>query len=147
MHKLTNVDLAGETADCAVCGPAVPIRVDRIRNKRVCKARLRARKADKQRRSRQENPWKYALTTRTDRVPIEATVEEVEEAARRQKSKCAICKEELKLYLDHCHETGRFRGLLCNQCNLGLGQFKDDPERLQAAIDYLAAAASATNKM
>ena len=41
--------------------------------------------------------------------------------------------------LDHCHETNTFRGFLCNNCNHGLGKFKDDPAILQNAIDYLLA--------
>jgi ribosomal protein L37AE/L43A len=39
--------------------------------------------------------------------------------------------------LDHDHDTGEFRAWLCNKCNLGLGNFNDDPARLQKCIDYL----------
>lgn len=70
-------------------------------------------------------------------TPIDATIDEVQAVAEMQGWRCAICNEKLKLHVDHDHVTGRFRGLLCNQCNLGLGQFKDDPVRLQAAINYL----------
>lgn len=42
------------------------------------------------------------------------------------------------LNMDHCHKTHVFRGLLCHNCNSGLGHFKDNPTILQAAIDYLA---------
>jgi hypothetical protein len=51
---------------------------------------------------------------------------------------CAICKDPLSpAYVDHCHTTGRVRGLLCNHCNKGLGFFRDHPSLLTAAADYL----------
>jgi hypothetical protein len=52
---------------------------------------------------------------------------------------CAICKskEARALAIDHCHETGKVRGLLCTNCNNGLGRFKDNPEYLRRAIKYV----------
>ena len=57
-----------------------------------------------------------------------------------QKNMCAICgrKDESKvLCVDHDHKTGTIRGLLCNGCNVGLGNLKDDIQILQSAIAYL----------
>lgn len=50
---------------------------------------------------------------------------------------CMICGERAKLVVDHDETHRRIRGLLCHHCNLGLGHFRDDPELLAAAADYL----------
>lgn len=53
---------------------------------------------------------------------------------------CDICKKEQigrSLSVDHCHITGNNRGLLCNSCNNGIGRFKDDPDLLIEAANYL----------
>ena len=42
-----------------------------------------------------------------------------------------------KLVVDHCHSTGKVRGLLCHNCNAGLGHFKDSQVRLTSAIEYI----------
>jgi len=47
-----------------------------------------------------------------------------------------------QLHIDHCHETGRVRGVLCHGCNIALGYFRSDPNLLRAAIAYLEAAAA-----
>ena len=58
----------------------------------------------------------------------------------RQKNVCGICKTPGKpLCVDHCHATGKVRGLLCRDCNLGLGNYKDNPVFTRAATAYLEA--------
>lgn len=59
-----------------------------------------------------------------------------------QEDVCAICGGPPsgrweRLDIDHDHATGAFRGLLCHECNKGLGCFRDSPERLEAAAEYL----------
>jgi hypothetical protein len=60
-----------------------------------------------------------------------------------QNHKCAICAcdetEAFKslLFVDHCHTTKKIRGLLCHHCNTALGKFRDSPEILTKAIQYL----------
>jgi hypothetical protein len=54
---------------------------------------------------------------------------------------CLVCGtlSVKKLHVDHCHDTNKIRGLLCGDCNIGLGHFKESPERLKKAIAYLLA--------
>ncbi len=75
------------------------------------------------------------------------TEQEYEDLKQQQGYKCAICKTEgflignnshtEKLVVDHCHTTGKVRGLLCHNCNRGLGLFKDNAETIRKAIEYL----------
>lgn len=55
-------------------------------------------------------------------------------------NRCALCGDapgQLGLVVDHCHETGKVRDLVCDRCNLMLGQAKDRPDVLRRGIDYL----------
>jgi len=58
-----------------------------------------------------------------------------------QQNRCAICRRErcenYALAVDHCHDSKKVRGLLCTNCNRGLGHFKDDPALLERAAQYL----------
>lgn len=50
---------------------------------------------------------------------------------------CSLCGATENLCADHCHQTGKFRSILCKRCNSGLGYFKDDPHELTRAIEYI----------
>ena len=69
------------------------------------------------------------------------TQQEYEELAEKQGHTCANpnCDEPLTTtsHLDHCHETGKVRGILCPGCNVGLGHFGHNVEKLKGAIEYL----------
>lgn len=69
------------------------------------------------------------------------TLEDYEELLARQGGVCAVCSREptpgISLHVDHDHETGRIRGLLCFRCNNALGDLEDDPALLRAAARYL----------
>jgi len=63
--------------------------------------------------------------------------EEVDVLIESQGNCCPICGRLAPSHVDHDHETGHVRGVLCFNCNGGLGQFADDIDRLAAAIAYL----------
>jgi len=71
------------------------------------------------------------------------TLEERDKLVEKQNYRCAICKmpeEEgwiKRLVVDHCHVTGKVRGMLCQRCNLVLGYSKDNRYYLMSTVDYL----------
>lgn len=70
------------------------------------------------------------------------TSEQRAEMFEAKKGCCKICgkhesEQRRALAVDHCHTTGAVRGLLCDNCNRGIGYFRDNPELLKAAIKYL----------
>lgn len=91
---------------------------------------------DKWRRSSR----KYANTDGKRRKRLKQyglTIEDYNTLFEEQNGRCKICSKELKLCVDHCHKSSKVRGLLCNSCNVGLGCFEDNIERLEIAIKYL----------
>lgn len=81
------------------------------------------------------------------KINFDLTVEDYESMLTEQGGTCAICKSEeivrasngklRNLAVDHCHVTGKIRGLLCGSCNKALGLFRDSPEVLLHATNYL----------
>jgi hypothetical protein len=71
------------------------------------------------------------------------TKQDLEQMKQKQEGCCAICEQAFgeewwQAHVDHCHATGKVRGLLCNDCNRGLGGFKDSIFALEKAKQYLA---------
>lgn len=72
------------------------------------------------------------------------SIEQYDKMLASQDSRCALCGSDFpggrgRFVVDHCHETNRIRGLLCNLCNVGLGALRDSPQLLAKAIRYLGA--------
>jgi hypothetical protein len=72
------------------------------------------------------------------------TLKDYSALEEKQGGACAICgatdtgyRNTLNLVIDHCHETGVVRGLLCHHCNRGLGHFRDSEEVMIKAIQYI----------
>jgi hypothetical protein len=85
---------------------------------------------------RQKDKW--TIVKRCSRRGI--TPQEFVEAYEAQNGKCPICASAISMEnsaIDHNHETGAFRGILCKTCNRALGMFKDSPEILVSASQYL----------
>ncbi len=62
---------------------------------------------------------------------------ELEAMVREQDGRCAICRDRPAKHIDHDHETGKPRAILCFGCNRGLGKFRDDIQVLRQATAYL----------
>lgn len=85
----------------------------------------------------QARAWKWLLKK------YGITSEIYEQERIKQNYCCYLCGEHestqphKRLHVDHCHTSGKYRGLLCNLCNMGLGSFKDNIEVMKKAIQYL----------
>lgn len=151
------IDLSGGTKRCPVCIEDKSVDEFHARSGRasglvsLCKtcasakgkARSKAQRAEYARSYRQrmlaEDPdydrranlrWLYGMT-----------LEEYDAMLEAQGGACAVCggppMGKGRYHVDHCHSTGRVRGLLCHKCNVTLGMVQDSCEHLLALVDYL----------
>lgn len=132
----------GRNSD-GLCGWCKPCKVGyarKYRDENLDKVR------ESQRRSRNSNPRVYRNKQLLWTFGI--TLEQYEQMLEDQGGVCAVCgkteneihpqsKKVRNLNVDHCHQTGRVRGLLCNSCNRGIGLLNDDPAVLRQALAYL----------
>ena len=111
------------------------------RERLLTDAEYAERVRNRERASYVANPEKHRSTRLKSVYGI--TLEDYKVMYREQEGKCAICGThcpdhgKLGLVVDHCHKKGHVRKLLCTHCNKGIGQFKEDPEILAKAIEYL----------
>lgn len=121
VHRLSEINEGERTAVCMNCGP-VRLRYN-SGHRPVCEV------VKREQRGSVKSTWSSAKGAHG------LTVEEARHF--RQGKVCAICGGVDRLCVDHDHATGEIRGVLCLNCNNGLGRFKDDPELLRKAIRYL----------
>lgn len=128
IHAVTEVNESERTGTCSRCGA---VRVKR-----------------KKQNPGTRDSWRCMNKVREEAHKEVAaihglTYQEYQEMYDAQQGRCAICgglcSTGKRLAVDHNHETGVVRGLLCNHCNRALGFFRDDPLLLQSALEYLAA--------
>lgn len=67
------------------------------------------------------------------------TLDDYNKLFEKQNGRCAICSktQERTLHVDHCHSSGRVRGLLCQKCNMAIGLLHDSADLLKKAVKYL----------
>lgn len=142
-----------ETRTCTICKATLPLSAFRFENKAKgrrkarcgdCEnARMRAdRKVNGEQRRKQgrESYARRAVTVYRNNLKRKfgLTDEQAEwVAAAHVCDLCGSDRGERKLVVDHCHATGSNRGVLCSNCNVALGQFKDDPALMRRAADYI----------
>ena len=116
-------------------------REDEIARVREWQVENKDRVLESQRKRRQQPDRKRKDRDGYLRRKYGITLEQCEELLAAQGGVCAICgrqpRDDISLHIDHDHESGRNRGLLCFRCNNALGDFGDDYDTLLAALSYL----------
>jgi hypothetical protein len=141
-----------QRATCTTCGSSGPFATDR-RNSSGRAARCKRCAYAAAERCRKRNPAAHCERTKAWyaahpwarkgqrlRARYGITLADYERMLAQQRTACAICRAALvpgSTHVDHCHRTGKVRGLLCGHCNKALGLFRDDAEVIRAAVQYL----------
>ncbi len=140
----------GLTKVCSLCKEELPIEAFKLRvlskpeqgHKSACHLCALKRRRD----IYHETKFPDSQRERNLKKDFGISVSDYEEMLAKQNYSCKICgvsaeEEKLRtskrLAVDHCHTTGRVRGLLCRKCNTGLGNFNDDISLLCKSINYL----------
>lgn len=122
----------GHRKECKECSDEVKQRWYRNNFERLSKEGREKYAKDPHKYRDSSLRWRYGITQ-----------DDYDKKLAEQKGTCAICKQpklrhkDRVLAVDHCHASGKFRGILCTKCNTGIGLFGDDIIRLEDAIKYL----------
>lgn len=114
-------------------------RTKKKRQRHKCNTCRRVDEAKRYKRDPKTKERMKLSARRTQLKQYGLTLDCYDKLFKKQKGKCKICNSTSKkrLNVDHCHETGKVRGLLCWNCNIALGYFKDNINYLSNAIRYL----------
>lgn len=129
-HSISNANPENRTGICNLCGP-VKILNNGLNADGLMKWTCYNSSSNQRDR---ERPWSQSSGNTAKRARRERLLSSIHDEV------CAICGAEPStraLAIDHCHDSGKIRGLLCTRCNIGLGYFKDSIENLTKAIEYL----------
>jgi hypothetical protein len=159
MSKNGNMVFSGgqmETKTCNVCGVEKPLDSEYFRlsvykrkdGQRCFRPTCRSCDNKKNLDRYHNKGGKQKQKTRAQRYNLKKyglSVEEYNEMVLAQDGKCKIClstdshrtNTKYNLFVDHCHKTGKIRGLLCHHCNAALGHMRDSKDVLERAIRYL----------
>lgn len=126
---------------CYVCKRILPDDSFAKNSTKTGEVRQECRECDtrqrKERKDREKERDPLLVRDKYLRKKYNISLKDYNEMLLKQNKLCCICEEELDLVVDHDHDTGEVRGLLCNLCNTSLGGFKDSISSLKKAIQYL----------
>lgn len=136
-HKIVGVDEVRRSGTCSLCGPVRVYRNGRYRGRVVWRCGPTMLAYSKDRFVQDRDAGRDARFQRLYGI----TVEEYDRLLHQQQGGCARCgavpRNGLRLAVDHNHESGRVRGLLCGPCNTYLGRLEANLAMLQADLIYI----------
>lgn len=108
------------------------------------RARLLPDQRERGRRNYQAKPEQYRARNRKHRIrSYGLTLDQYDAMLTAQNGCCLICEQRMtRPAIDHCHTTGKVRGLLCGPCNRALGLFRESPRILRRAAAYVTSSSS-----
>lgn len=146
-NRMISAPSGGCYKECKKCGAALPLAdfyVCKGKAASYCKSCHTQVGSENRRKRALANPDRHGTKVRADNLKrsFGISIEDYDRLYARQSGRCAICnihqsRLKKRLAVDHDHQTGAVRGLLCAPCNMGIGQLGDDPARLRSAAIYL----------